>query len=100
VRWGDIVLSWTPTFFDNLGLFAEYGLRGLRVRWKPTARPRASGILADGLRRSWEFAPRETALPLQLFSEPTGATTSAAKKRAILDLLRQYNARRASDLSV
>lgn len=88
---GDIVLVEDPTYFGYLGLLQSHGLRARGVRLEADGLDLAHlESVLTGLRHSGELRRVKLLYLVSYFQNPTGATTSAAKKRAMLDLLRQY----------
>jgi 2-aminoadipate transaminase len=88
---GDIVLVEDPTYFVYLGITKSHGLRCRGVRME------ADGLELDHLERTLEELKRAGELPrvkllylVSYFQNPSGVTTSFAKKAAALALLRRY----------
>jgi 2-aminoadipate transaminase len=88
---GDIVLVEDPSYFVYLAILQSRGVLGRGVRLTP------DGIDLEQLERRLESLKRTGEIRrvkmlylVSYFQNPTGATTSFAKKSAALDLLRQY----------
>lgn len=88
---GDIVLVEDPTYFVFLGIVQNRGLRARGVRMT------ADGIDLADLERVLESLKQRGKLPrlkllylVSYFQNPTGSTTSYAKKVAALKLLKKY----------
>ena len=88
---GDIVIVEDPTYFVYLSILQSHGLE---MRGVPMER---DGLSLVGLERTLQELKRTGDLKrvkllylVSYFQNPTGATTSFAKKRAVLKLLRQY----------
>jgi 2-aminoadipate transaminase len=88
---GDIVLVEDPTYFVYLGILQSHGLRARGVRMGRDGLDLAhlDTVLA-ALRRSDELPRVKMLYLVSYFQNPTGATTSFAKKRAALALLKHY----------
>ena len=88
---GDIVLVEDPSYFVYLAILQSRGVRGRGVRMTP------DGIDLEQLERRLERLKRTGEIRrvkllylVTYFQNPTGATTSFAKKSAALELLRKY----------
>lgn len=88
---GDIVLVEDPTYFVFLGIMQS---RGLRARGVPLE---ADGLdlgrleqVLDSLKAAGELPRVKLLYLVSYFQNPTGMTTSLAKKAAVLGLLRRY----------
>ncbi len=88
---GDIVLVEDPTYFVYLGILQSHGLRGRGIRMT------SDGIdlehlaaTLERLKRSGEIRRLKMLYLVSYYQNPTGVTTSFAKKAAALKLLRQY----------
>lgn len=88
---GDIVLVEDPTYFVYLGILQSHGLnaRGVRMERDGLDLGHLESVLA-ALRRSGELRRVKLLYLVSYFQNPTGATTSLAKKRATLALLKHY----------
>lgn len=88
---GDIVLVEDPTYFVFLGIVQSRGLRARGVRME------ADGIdlahleqVLESLRRAGDLPRVKLLYLVTYFQNPTGRTTSYAKKVAALKLLKKY----------
>lgn len=88
---GDIALVEDPTYFVYLGIAQSRGMRCRGVRMEADGIDLASlEARLEELKRAGEL-PRLKALYLVSYHQnPTGTTTSLAKKAAALELLRRY----------
>ena len=88
---GDIALVEDPTYFVYLGIAQSRGMRCRGVRMEADGIDLASlEARLEELKRAGEL-PRLKALYLvSYYQNPTGTTTSLAKKAAALELLRRY----------
>ncbi len=88
---GDIVLVEDPTYFVYLGILQSHGIaaRGIPMDRDGLDLAHLEAVLA-ALKRSGELKRVKLLYLVTHFQNPTGATTSFAKKRAALKLLRQY----------
>ncbi len=88
---GDIVLVEDPTYFVYLGILQSHGVgaRGIPMERDGLDIARLEAVLAS-LRRTGELKRVKLLYFVSYFQNPTGVTTSFAKKRAALKLLRQY----------
>ncbi len=88
---GDIVLVEDPTYFVYLGILQSHGIaaRGIPMERDGLNLEHLEATLA-ALKRSGELKRVKLLYSVSYFQNPTGATTSFAKKRAALRLLRQY----------
>ena len=90
---GDIVLVEDPSYFVYLGIIQSHGLGARCIRMEK------DGIDINHLQDTLESLRKSGGLPrlkalylVSYHSNPTGTTTSVAKKTAALKLLRQYEA--------
>jgi len=88
---GDLVLVEDPTYFVYLGILQSHGIESRGIPIDP------DGIDLAHLERTLESLKRSGALPrvkllylVSYFQNPTGVTTSWARKAAALQLLRRY----------
>ena len=88
---GDIVLVEDPTYFVYLGIAQSHGLRARGVRLA------ADGLdlahlerVLESLKRSGELRRVKLLYLVSYFQNPTGITTSFAKKIGALKLLKKY----------
>ena len=88
---GDIVLVEDPTYFVFLGIAQSHALRarGIAMDEDGLNLSRLEEIL-DGLRAAGERRRVKALYLVSYFQNPTGRTTSFAKKEAALELLRRY----------
>lgn len=88
---GDIVLVEDPTYFVFLGILQSHGLsaRGVPMERDGLDLARLEAVLA-ALQRGGELKRVKLLYLVSYFQNPTGMTTSFAKKCATLKLLRQY----------
>jgi 2-aminoadipate transaminase len=88
---GDIVLVEDPTYFVYLGILQSHGLRGRGVRMTPDGLDlKQLEAVLERLKRSGEIRRVKMLYLVTYFQNPTGVTTSFAKKAAALALLRKY----------
>jgi 2-aminoadipate transaminase len=88
---GDIVLVEDPTYFVFLGIVQSRGLRARGVRMERDGLDLAHlKQVLDSLRRSGQLRRVKLLYLVSYFQNPTGITTSFAKKAAALKLLKQY----------
>jgi len=87
----DIVLVEDPTYFVYLGILQSHGIgaRGVRMERDGLDLAHLETVLAS-LKRSGELKRVKLLYLVSYFQNPTGVTTSFAKKRATLRLLREY----------
>lgn len=87
---GDIVLVEDPTCFVYLGILQSHGIaaRGVPMERDGLDLAHLEAVLAS-LKRSGELRRAKLLYLVSYFQNPTGVTTSYAKKRAALKLLRQ-----------
>jgi|TARA_B100001971_G_scaffold169673_1_gene161538 2-aminoadipate transaminase len=88
---GDIVLVEDPSYFVFLGIMQSHGLRARSIRME------ADGIdlahleaTLESLKQSGELPQLKALYLVSYHSNPTGTTTTAAKKAGALKLLRRY----------
>jgi 2-aminoadipate transaminase len=88
---GDIVLVEDPTYFVFLGIAQSHALRcrGVRLQNDGLDLEHLDEVLA-GLKRSGELRRVKMLYLVSYYQNPTGITTSLAKKRGALKLLRRY----------
>jgi 2-aminoadipate transaminase len=88
---GDIVLVEDPTYFVYLGIAQSHGLRCRGVRLLPDGVDLAHlEQVLEELRRAGELPRVKFLYLVSYYQNPTGYTTSFAKKAAALKLLRRY----------
>jgi 2-aminoadipate transaminase len=88
---GDIVLVEDPTYFVFLGIVQSHGLRTRGVRREPDGLGlvHLESVL-ESLRRAGELPRLKLLYLVSYHQNPTGTTTSFAKKLGALELLRHY----------
>ena len=88
---GDIVLVEDPTYFVFLSILQSRGLqaRGVKLERDGLDLAHLEKILTQ-LKKSGELRRVKALYLVTYFQNPTGATTSLAKKRAVLKLLKQF----------
>ena len=88
---GDIVLVEDPTYFVFLGIMQSHGLRtrGLRMEHDGIDLAHLEQVLAE-LKRAGELPRLKMLYLISYFQNPTGRTTSFAKKCAALELLKSF----------
>lgn len=88
---GDIVLVEDPTYFVYLGIAQSHGLacRGIRLQPDGVDLDHLKQVL-DHLRKSRLLSRLKLVYLVTYFQNPSGTTTSHAKKSALLELLRRY----------
>jgi 2-aminoadipate transaminase len=88
---GDIVLVEDPSYFVYLGILQSHGVRARGVRMEKDGLDIAGleAVLKD-LKRSGELHRLKLLYLVTYYQNPTGLTTSFAKKAAALKLLEQY----------
>jgi 2-aminoadipate transaminase len=88
---GDIVLVEDPSYFVYLGILQSHGVRarGIRMEQDGLDLDRLKAVLA-ALKRSGELRRVKMLYLVSYYQNPTGRTTSYAKKAGALKLLRQY----------
>lgn len=88
---GDIVLVEDPTYFVYLGIAQSHGLecRGIPLEPDGLDLRHLDSVLA-ALKRSGRLSRVKLLYVVSYYQNPTGTTTSFAKKAAALDLLRHY----------
>jgi len=88
---GDIALVEDPTYFVFLGILQSRGVRGCGVRLEADGLDLAHlRAVLERLRRRGQLRRVKLLYLVSYFQNPTGVTTSFAKKRAALALLREY----------
>lgn len=88
---GDIVLVEDPTYFVYLGIAQSHGLRCRGVRLLPDGLDLAHlEQVLEELRRRGELPRVKLLYLVTYYQNPTGYTTTFAKKAAALKLLRHY----------
>ena len=90
---GDIVLVEDPSYFVFLGILQSHGVRARGVRMEPDGLDltRLEAVL-EALKRSGELRRVKMLYLVSYYQNPTGLTTSFAKKAGALKLLRQLRA--------
>jgi len=90
---GDLVLVEDPSYFVYLGILQSHGVRtrGIRMEQDGLDLRRLEEVLA-GLRRTGELRRVKLLYLVTYYQNPTGRTTSYAKKVGALKLLRKYEA--------
>jgi 2-aminoadipate transaminase len=88
---GDIVLVEDPSYFVYLGILQSHGVRarGVRIEKDGLDSNRLEAVL-EALKRSGELRRVKLLYLVSYYQNPTGITTSYAKKTSALKLLRQY----------
>jgi 2-aminoadipate transaminase len=87
---GDIVLVEDPTYFVYLGIVQSRGLRARGVRMENDGLDLAHlETILQSLRKSGELKRLKALYLVTCFQNPTGITTSLAKKAGALELLRR-----------
>jgi 2-aminoadipate transaminase len=88
---GDIVLVEDPTYFVYLGILQSHGVqaRGLRLERDGLDLAHLKAVLQE-LKRQGQLPRVKLLYLVSYFQNPTGVTTSLAKKRAVLALLKSY----------
>jgi 2-aminoadipate transaminase len=88
---GDIVLVEDPTYFVFLGILQSRGVqaRGIRMTDDGIDLDHLETVLGE-LKRSGDLPRVKLLYLVSYFQNPTGITTSLARKRAALKLLRQH----------
>jgi 2-aminoadipate transaminase len=88
---GDIVLVEDPTYFVFLGIVQSRGLRARGVRMERDGLDLAHlERVLESLRRSGQLRRVKLLYLVSYFQNPTGITTSFAKKAAALKLLKKF----------
>jgi 2-aminoadipate transaminase len=90
---GDIVLVEDPSYFVYLGILQSHGIRarGVRMETDGVDLARLEEVLT-ALKRSGELRRVKLLYLVSYYQNPTGRTTSYAKKSGALKLLRQFEA--------
>ncbi|MCX6923207.1 MAG: PLP-dependent aminotransferase family protein [Verrucomicrobia bacterium] len=88
---GDIVLVEDPSYFVFLGILQSHGIkaRGIRIEKDGLDLKRLEEVLTI-LKRSGELRRVKMLYLVSYYQNPTGRTTSYAKKAGALQLLRQF----------
>lgn len=88
---GDIVLVEDPSYFVYLGILQSHGVRarGIRMEKDGLDLGRLEAVLKDLARRG-ELRRVKLLYLVSYYQNPTGLTTSFAKKVGVLKMLRQY----------
>jgi 2-aminoadipate transaminase len=88
---GDMILVEDPTYFVFLGILQSRGVRahGVKLERDGVDLAHLEGVL-ERLKKSGELRRVKAIYLVTYFQNPTGATTTLAKKRATLKLLKQY----------
>ena len=88
---GDIVLVEDPTYFVYLGILQSRGVRARAVRMENDGLDLAHlDRVLKSLKQSGELRRVKALYLVSYFQNPTGITTSFAKKSRVLKLLRSY----------
>ena len=88
---GDIVLVEDPTYFVYLGILQSRGVRARAVRMENDGLDLAHlDCVLKSLKQSGELRRVKALYLVSYFQNPTGITTSFAKKSRVLKLLRSY----------
>ncbi len=88
---GDIVLVEDPTYFVFLGILQSRGIKARGVKLEGDGIDVAHlEIVLDRLKKSGEIRRLKAIYLVTYFQNPTGATTTLAKKRAVLKLLKKF----------
>jgi len=88
---GDIVLVEDPTYFVFLGILQSRGIRAHGVKLERDGLDLAHlEAVLERLKKSGDLRRVKALYLVTYFQNPTGATTTLAKKRAVLKLLKQY----------
>jgi 2-aminoadipate transaminase len=88
---GDIVILEDPTYFVFLGIVQSHGLRARGVRMEHDGLDLAHlEQVLESLKRRGELPRLKMLYLVSYFQNPTGITTSFAKKVAALKLLKKY----------
>ena len=88
---GDIVLVEDPSYFVYLSIMQSHGIQGRGIGMEPDGLDLASlETTLKTLKQSGELARLKALYLVSYHSNPTGITTSAAKKEAALKILRSY----------
>lgn len=88
---GDIVLVEDPTYFVFLSILQSRSIRahGVKLERDGVDLAHLEAVLAR-LKKSGELRRVKALYLVTYFQNPTGATTTLARKRAVLNLLKQY----------
>ncbi len=88
---GDLVLVEDPTYFVYLGILQSHGVecRGIRMQTDGLDLLALEEVL-ESLRKKGQLHRLKLLYLVSYFQNPTGRTTSFAKKKAALKLLRRY----------
>jgi 2-aminoadipate transaminase len=88
---GDIVLVEDPTYFVYLGILQSHGIgaRGIRIEEDGIDLEHLETVL-ERLKKSGELPRVKMLYLVSYYQNPTGTTTSLAKKISALKLLRRY----------
>lgn len=91
---GDIVVVEDPTYFVYLSILQSHGIesRGIPMEPDGMSLPALEACL-DKLAKSGDIRRLKFIYSVTYFQNPTGITTSLAKKRQIIDLLSRYESR-------
>jgi len=88
---GDIVLVEDPSYFVYLGIMQSHGIQGIGIGMEPDGLDLASlETTLKALKQSGELGRLKALYLVSYHSNPTGITTSAAKKAAAMKILRRY----------
>ena len=90
---GDIILVEDPTYFVFLGILQSRGIHARGVRLERDGLDVADlATVLERLKKSGELRRVKALYLVSYFQNPTGASTSLAKKRRALALLKNYEA--------
>ena len=88
---GDLVLVEDPTYFVYLGILQSRGVNTRGIEMEPDGVSLAHlDDLLRSLKQTGELRRLKLLYLVSYFQNPTGRTTSLAKKRGVLELLRKY----------
>ena len=88
---GDIVLVEDPTYFVYLGILQSHGIeaRGVKID-RDGADPESLAEVLATLKKKGELRRVKALYLVSYFQNPTGTTTTLQRKRAVLEVLRDY----------
>jgi 2-aminoadipate transaminase len=88
---GDLVLAEDPTYFVFLSILQSRNIRAHGVKLERDGIDLAHlEVVLERLKRSGEIRRLKAIYLVTYFQNPTGATTTLAKKRAVLKLLKKF----------
>ncbi|MEI7729842.1 MAG: PLP-dependent aminotransferase family protein [Verrucomicrobiota bacterium] len=88
---GDVVLVEDPTYFVYLGIAQSHGLRCRAIQMEPDGiRLKHLETVLDDLKHTGAIKRLKFLYLVSYYQNPTGTTTSLAKKAGALELLRRY----------